>query len=772
MSDNQSALIRQRMSNLVSCTRHRSGIARARRGGNVAGSHRLKCAATLAILCVVAAMSSSGQAIEDAPASSAPDLTSPRATVTSFLEAMNAYRAGKAARLNDALGCLYLGDSGGRVQPGEATDFALRLYEIIAHFTLDLEAIPDGGDGKDVEFTLREDGEEKRAVTLCLHRYDDGAWRFPSRTIAEVPELYAQLVAGEEEVGAADNAGPLYSPRGAVRTFIEGMNRWDEGGKEEALSTLDLSAVREQVRESEGVILAELLKQILDRDHLIIYEAIPDDSEAERYVMKLRHARESIVLVPVEGEDGAREWKFSASTLDALRGIYEHYKDRPVVVGVPGAEPRTFSLRARNWVGKRYPILLSETIYLENWQWLGLFTVILLGMALSRLVAFVLALLIRKRFQSEAMSLDVRLERDFIRPIRIALMAWVWYLGLMFLGLPANTLFFLRSAAQAITAAGGVWAVYRLVDILGSFLAERAARTDNRFDDILVPLVTRSLKIFVVAVGIVFVAENLGFDYKTLFAGLGLGGLAFALAAKDTVSNIFGSLTILLDRPFQIGDWVIIGDAEGSVETVGIRSTRIRTFYNSLVAVPNSQLINATIDNMGARRYRRISMKIAITYDTPPEKIEAFCEGIRHLIRIHPYTRKDYYHVWLNEFANSSLNVLLYCFHEAPEWATELRERHRLFLDIIRLANRLGVEFAFPTQTLHVRQEAGEPPAHAVSTPPGATEALVLGRREAARIVADTLGRDASIPPPVDFGAVPDDDTPLRDAKVGGNDDT
>jgi len=171
-------------------------------------------------------------------------------------------------------------------------------------------------------------------------------------------------------------------------------------------------------------------------------------------------------------------------------------------------------------------------------------------------------------------------------------------------------------------------------------------------------------------------------------------GLAFALAAKDTVENLFGSVTVLIDRPFQIGDGVVIDDLEGTV--------------------PNSRLVNTAVDNLGARRYRRLKCMIGVQYDTNPERLDAFCEGIRELIRLHPYTRKDYYMVYFNEFSDSSLNVLLYVFFETPDWATELRERHRLLVDIVRLARRLGVGFAFPTRTLHL---ASVPPGTSPDPP-------------------------------------------------------
>ena len=161
-----------------------------------------------------------------------------------------------------------------------------------------------------------------------------------------------------------------------------------------------------------------------------------------------------------------------------------------------------------------------------------------------------------------------------------------------------------------------------------------------------------------------------------------------------------------MDRTFSVGDWIVVGEGEeGTVEQMGFRSTRIRTFYNSLLTVPNSRFITATVDNMGKRRYRRLSTKFALTYDTPPDRIEAFCEGMREIVRQHPFMRKDYFQVYLNNLGDSALEVLVYVFWETPDWSAELRERHRFLLDSLRLAQALGVEFAFPTQTLYLKQD-------------------------------------------------------------------
>jgi MscS family membrane protein len=279
-------------------------------------------------------------------------------------------------------------------------------------------------------------------------------------------------------------------------------------------------------------------------------------------------------------------------------------------------------------------------------------------------------------------------------------------LGLPMLGLPVWLSVVLTLAVRVLAASSVVLVAYRFVDVLAESLARKAAGTESRLDDQLVPLVRRALKVSIVAIGAVFVLQNLQIDVASLVAGLGLGGLAFALAAKDTISHVFGSITIFLDKPFQIGDWVDTCGVEGIVEEVGFRTTRVRTFYNSLVSIPNGKLTDAIIDNYGMRQFRRCSTTVSLTYATTPEQMEAFCAGVRAIIAAHPRTRKDAYEVHFSGFGAASLDVMLYFFFSVKSWSEELRARHEVFLDVHRLAERLGVEFAFPTQTLHVETMA------------------------------------------------------------------
>ena len=187
-----------------------------------------------------------------------------------------------------------------------------------------------------------------------------------------------------------------------------------------------------------------------------------------------------------------------------------------------------------------------------------------------------------------------------------------------------------------------------------------------------------------------------------------LAPLAFALAAQDTVANLFGALNIFLDKPFQIGDWVKVGDVEGTIEEVGFRSFRVRTFYNSVVTVPNSTITNTNVDNLGVRHRRRCKLTLGLTYDTPPDTLQAFVEGVRAILAAHPNVEKTY-DVHFYAFGASSLDILLNYHIIAESWTEELETRSANFLEFLRLAEALGVSFAFPSTSLYVESTPKEP---------------------------------------------------------------
>ena len=536
----------------------------------------------------------------------------------------------------------------------------------------------------------------------------------------------------------------LKSPRATMETFLHAMNDIKRGSPEKieaATSTLDLSGINSLVRKERGTDLAWMLIEVLDRTRIVNLKKIPDHTDGPAYLFQNYENGD----VTISRSDSGR-WLFDRDTIAELPAIMDEVSAEERVNGKENDDSHVpWHIRFRQQIPAS---LKASTFLIQNWQWLGLLVMIVVGVVVDKLVSFSLKRVVRRWRNRTVHDEFKEIPEDILRPLGLMAMAIIWWGSINLMGLSESAMLVLLLAVKFLASISGVWAAYRLVDLVSAFLHKRAQMTSNKLDDALVPLIPRTLKIFVTVIGFVFIADNLNIDISSLLAGLGLGGLAFALAAKDMVQNLFGSVTVLMDRTFSVGDWVVVDGVEGTVERIGFRSTRVRTFYNSVVTVPNSKFITATVDNMGERRYRRLSCKLSLTYDTPPDRIEAFCEGVRELVRQHPYMRKDYYQVYLNEFAASSLDVLLYVFWEAPEWNTELRERHRFMLDILRLAQRLGVEFAFPTQTLYMKQE-GEEAAGAMDEM-NQGEAFELGQSLAKNIVAETTGTGVK-PPPVIF---------------------
>ncbi len=353
------------------------------------------------------------------------------------------------------------------------------------------------------------------------------------------------------------------------------------------------------------------------------------------------------------------------------------------------------------------PALLTQRLLgMELWQYLALAGVVAISVAARKVIRLIVFNRVRKLAEALGHHWMMRLVDLIASPGATLVMAALLWASFPALDLPDGVYHPLSELVGVLIAIAISWAAYLAVDVVGDRLAERAAATDSRLDDQLVPLLRKSLKALAVAAGGVLVLQNLEVDVGSLLAGLGIGGLAFALAAKDTLANFFGSFMIFVDRPFQIGDWIVVGPTEGIVEEVGFRSTRVRTFYNSLVTVPNAVFTETHIDNYGARQYRRTSVTLNLTYDTSADKVQAFVEGVRAIIEANPTTRKDYYEVHMSGFGAHSLNVMLYFFFRVDSWSAELRERHNVYLEILRLAQKLEVRFAFPTQTLHVESQA------------------------------------------------------------------
>jgi MscS family membrane protein len=510
------------------------------------------------------------------------------------------------------------------------------------------------------------------------------------------------LIAGQVPLGdaptpapakaAAPASGPCATPKAAVISWLGNLQPDQYNAGAAALCAVAPAGMTPQQVQTAMV----RLKKVLDaRGIYVRVEELPEDADyrdpsTSQARVAVSQLMPEVYLVKQKGR-----WVVSQTT---LKNAGKLYRD-------------TFPLDVSRVVDRMPRWMLVPIAGIAGWQLLGLALLVLLGFIARLLVTNLVTSQITRVFD----KLHISWGRDLIRqnalPLGTLALAGVIGLGVTSLGLTVTWAKLSLLAVRVIAAMSVVMLVYRFVDVVAAWMQHRADKTETKLDDQLVPLVRRGLRIITILGGVVFVLQNLEVNVGSLLATLGIGTLAFALAAQDTVKNLFGSVTIFLDKPFQIGDWVVVAGVEGIIEEVGFRSTRIRTFYNSLVTVPNGKFTDAIVDNYGLRQYRRCSIRLGLTYDTSPEQMEAFCDGVRGIIKAHPDTRKDYYEVHFAGYGNSGLEVMLYFFFEVGSWTAELRARHEIFLDFLRLAKELGVDFAFPTQTLHVESlaKAGDP---------------------------------------------------------------
>ena len=252
------------------------------------------------------------------------------------------------------------------------------------------------------------------------------------------------------------------------------------------------------------------------------------------------------------------------------------------------------------------------------------------------------------------------------------------------------------------------WALFNLVDLLDVFLSGWVHKTESTLDDHLLPFIRKSLRAFIIFLAVIMTIQNLGYSISGLLASLGIGGLAVALAAKDTLSNIFGSFMIILDRPFHLGDWVKAGDMEGVVEEVGFRSTKIRTFAKTLITVPNNIIANLAIDNFSRMPKRRIKLNVGVTYETSPAQMRQAVAQIREMLKNHPAIEQDFFLVNFTDYGSSSLDIMVYCFTTTTVWGEYLDAREDVCLKIMDILEALGLEIAFPSRSIYLRGQKNE----------------------------------------------------------------
>jgi MscS family membrane protein len=353
------------------------------------------------------------------------------------------------------------------------------------------------------------------------------------------------------------------------------------------------------------------------------------------------------------------------------------------------------------------------------WRYVVALLLLILGFTVKKVLELVIfkrlaGLLKRTKFRYDEMVIDA-----LGKPTSAFVLVGSIYLATLViagdLGLSLPVTLLIRKAFLVALGSVVIWAAYRLVDVFAAYLDDVVSSDDRSVRGQFIPVIKQSLRIFTIIIGALTVMASLDIDIKALLGGLGIGGIAIALAAQDTVGNFIGTLSIFTDRPFKVGDWIIVGDkVDGDVEQIGFRSTKVRTWPKTLMSIPNKVLATEIIDNWSRMPKRRVKMTVGVTYSTTAEQMEELLERIRKLLREDPGVNQEFMLVRFTDFGASSLDVFLYYFTKSIKWDEHLAVRERVNLCIMRTIRDMGLSIAFPTRSVHLESV---PPGLQPATP-------------------------------------------------------
>ena len=303
--------------------------------------------------------------------------------------------------------------------------------------------------------------------------------------------------------------------------------------------------------------------------------------------------------------------------------------------------------------------------------------------------------------QPELYESIIELVRNPLRLLQFTIAAGI---GLHYFALPEAAYSLASRLLIALLAATVAFILVKLVDVFIAFLQSRVAESESRLDDQLLPVLSGALKGFILVIVAVLILQNSGYNISGLLAGLGLGGLAVALALQPTLANVFAAVTIFVDRPFQVGEGVDVAGVAGSVESIGLRSTRIRTYEGTLVTIPNSTVVNAQVDNLQARPTRRTTFTIGVTYDTSSEKLKTAVRILRDVMEQHAGTETSRAH--FKSYGESALILDVAHWCKYLDYSKYLACIEEINFEIKQRFEDEGIEMAFPTQTVHLVKKA------------------------------------------------------------------
>ncbi|QJT10932.1 mechanosensitive ion channel family protein [Oceanidesulfovibrio marinus] len=550
---------------------------------------------------------------------------------------------------------------------------------------------------------------QNKSVDITMLRADTGWFFDPSMfKSAEFRSTYQTLQDTFERFTRSDMQGDtfvpdLMSPYRTLYTLRAGVEGLDAEGMTDALKTMDMSEFLPPERSVYGPVLAVMLYRIITLHSTLQLEELSADPTTTRQpIFLVVPGLGTVTMHVVTQENGVKAWKFTPKSLEVAWKSYDDIMRNLMVQGVDPFIGVRLSLHTRldDLVQKHARGLLVYFLKSNLYKWIIIFVLLVATPLLCRVSSW-LANRILTTVESRLPS-GVSGYKHFVLPAQILLVAFVWLKTILILfpyrGLMVATLYSL----EIMMIGTMVWVVLLGVGVLTEILT--AGRSASIRGTMLL-IIGQIVKILAILAGLVAIANLFNQNSTRIVAALGIGGIALALAGKDTLENIFGTLVIMTTRPFAVGDWILVDQVEGTVEKVGVRSTSIRTFYNSEVTVPNAKFITSPVDNMGRRTWRRYKTFIGVAYDTPIENVNEFVQGLRQIVLDRPTMNKENFHIVVNDFGPWSLNIMVYVFFKTADWAEELKERHRFIMDTLALAETMGISITVPESIVHLRQD-------------------------------------------------------------------
>jgi MscS family membrane protein len=503
--------------------------------------------------------------------------------------------------------------------------------------------------------------------------------------------------------GVEAHAGPAdpYDrgvPRSAMHGYLEACRQGDFA---RAAGYLDLRRLRPGERDARGPELARSLKAVLDRELWVDLDALSNEpgglrddglpASRERLgAIETRKGPVPILLQRVpQAEDGVPVWKIASTTVERIPALYAEFGPGPLEEWLP------------RWM------LDLRLLEVALWQWCALLALVVAAAALSWVAIALLDLASRPLTRRSRTDVDDRLVRATAGPLRLAAAIALFRLGTLPLGLAVPARELLRGVEDSLLIVAVTWFLWRLVNLFTLVVARRLDARGNAMTRGVVPLGQKGVKAFLLLLAGIALLDSFGFDVTALLAGLGVGGIAVALAAQRTVENLFGGVSILADRPVSVGDFCRFGDRVGTVEEIGLRSTRIRSLERTLVTIPNAEFSRIQIENFAARDKLWYHPTLGLRYETTPDQLRYVLIEIRRMLYAHPKVDPDPARVRFTGFGAYSLDLEVFAYVRTRDWGEYLEIAEDLNLRIMDIVEASGSGFAFPSQTLYLGRDEG-----------------------------------------------------------------